>query len=66
MQKVEASGRPAAGEFAPYAHADIEMVGGDDAIAALLEQRHETRSLFEEFGEGHGATTYAEGKWSVK
>lgn len=45
------SGRPEPGEFAEYARDDIELVHGEDAVEALLRQRHETVTLFERFGE---------------
>lgn len=60
------SGRPELGEFASYAQADIDLVEGDDAIAALLRQRHETLALFARFGEKGGNITYAPGKWTIK
>ena len=60
------SGRPARGEYAEYAHADIELVEGDDACEILENQAAATRALFEEFGDRGGGLSYAEGKWTVK
>lgn len=60
------SGRPARGEYAEYAHADIELVDGDDACEVLERQAAVTRSLFEAFGDPGGGLSYGEGKWSVK
>lgn len=60
------SGRPARGEYADYAHADIELVEGDDACAALENQAAATRALFEAFGDAGGGLSYGEGKWTVK
>jgi len=60
------SGRPSPGEYAAYAQVDIDLVQGDDAIAALLRLREETLSLFRSFGEENGDLTYAPGKWTVK
>lgn len=60
------SGRPEPGEFAEYARDDIDLVQGDDAIAALMRQRHETVALFGRFGEEGGDLSYAAGKWTVK
>ena len=57
------SGRPADGEFADYAKADIDFVAGDDAVAALARQENETAQLFERAGE---LPAYAEGKWTLK
>jgi hypothetical protein len=67
MEKTDfRSGRPEPGEFASYAQADIDLVEGDDAVAALLRQRHETLALFARFGEQGGNLTYAPGKWTIK
>ena len=60
------SGRPAPGEFAAYAQADLDLVEGDDAVTALLRQRHQTVALFHQFGEVGGDVSYAPGKWTVK
>ena len=60
------SGRPLRGEFADYGTADVELVQGDDAVAALVRQRQLTLELFERFGEDRGLLTYAAAKWTVK
>ncbi|MHB8800913.1 MAG: DinB family protein [Thermoanaerobaculia bacterium] len=60
------SGRPARGEYADYAHADIERVDGDDACEALERLAGSTRALFERFGERGGDLSYGEGKWTVR
>jgi len=60
------SGRPAPGEYADYAHADIHLVVGDDACEALQRQREGTVSLFRRFGDVGGGISYGEGKWSVR
>lgn len=60
------SGRPAPGEYADYAHADIECVAGNDACAALEAQARATTALFERFGDAGGGLSYGEGKWTVK
>jgi hypothetical protein len=57
------SGRPAAGEFADYAQADIDYVDGDDAVAALTRQQRETTLLFANAGD---VPAYAPGKWTLK
>jgi len=57
------SGRPAAGEFADYAQADIDYVDGDDAVAALARQQRETTLLFANAGD---VPAYAPGKWTLK
>lgn len=61
------SGRPEAGEFAPYAQADIDRVPGDDAVVALASQLEVVSDLFERLPEnGIEGLTYAPGKWTVK
>lgn len=65
--KRTTSGRPAQGEYAAYAKADIDRVAGDDAVAALEAQLTETLSFLgpieEAAASGH---TYASGKWTLK
>jgi DinB family protein len=61
-----ASGRPLEGEFAAYGAADVDLVEGDDAVAALVRQRRLTVELFGEFGEDGGLLSYAPGKWTIK
>lgn len=60
------SGRPAPGEYAEYAHADIRLVVGDDAYAVLRRQSDSTVDLFRCFGDAGGGISYGAGKWSVK
>lgn len=60
------SGRPTRGEYAEYAHADVECVEGDDACEVLESQAGATRDLFEAFGDLGGDLSYGEGKWTVK
>jgi len=60
-----ASGRPAPGEFAAYAQADIDAVAGEDAAAALRDQRRLTVALFRRFGERGRELTYGSGKWTI-
>lgn len=66
MRSPCVSGRPKAGEYAPYAAEDIAAVEGIDAIAALERIRNVTVALFEQFGEAGGDVTYAPNKWTVK
>jgi hypothetical protein len=58
------TGRPEAGEYAPYAAEDIAFVQGDDAIAALRDTARETHALFGELPEER--ITYAPWKWTLK
>jgi hypothetical protein len=60
------SGRPAQGEYADYAHADIEAVAGDDVCEALEFQEAQTHLLFRRFGDAGGSLSYAPGKWTVR
>jgi uncharacterized damage-inducible protein DinB len=60
------SGRPLKGEYADYGQADIDLVEGDDAVAALVRQRRQTADLFEEFGEDGGLLAYGPGKWTIR
>ena len=66
MLANRSSGRPLKGEFADYGQADIDLVEGDDAVAALMRQRRRTVDLFEEFGEESGLLTYGPGKWTIQ
>ena len=61
------SGRPAPGEYADYAAADVAAVRGDDAVDALRQSADETRRLLRPLSETTVAgLTYAPGKWTVK
>lgn len=61
------SGRPEAGEFAPYAQSDIDYVEGDDAVRALRDQEQVVLELFGAFtDESANGLTYAPGKWTLK
>ena len=66
MLANRSTGRPLKGEFADYGQADIDLVEGDDAVAALMRQRRQTVDLFEEFGEEGGLLTYGPGKWTIQ
>ena len=61
------TGRPAPGEYADYATADIAVVPGDDAIDALTQLAEQTPELFRELAEAaERGLTYAPGKWTLK
>ncbi|MGH7579949.1 MAG: DinB family protein, partial [Gemmatimonadales bacterium] len=67
MSAPARTGRPAAGEFAAYATADIAAVPGDDAVEALQALGTETPGLLSHIGETAAAgLTYAPGKWTLK
>lgn len=60
------SGRPAPGEYAEYAQADIESAVGDDVCEVLRRLEETTLALFRRFGDAGGDLSYGEGRWSVK
>jgi hypothetical protein len=66
MLARRSSGRPRKGEYADYGQTDIDLVEGDDAVAALEKQRRQTVDLFEEFGEEGGSLAYAPDKWTIR
>src|ERR1700722_9864234 len=59
-------GRPAKTEAADYYWKYIDLVQGDDPVAALEAQRAELRDLAVSFSEERSLYRYAEGKWSVR
>jgi hypothetical protein len=64
---TERSGRPAPGEYADYAQADIDKVNGDDAVAVLETLAEETLAFLRGLPEEKLAgVRYAPGKWTVK
>jgi hypothetical protein len=61
------SGRPLAGEYAPYAQPDIDLVVGEDAVEILASQERRTLAFLEPLKEEKVAgLTYAPGKWTFK
>ena len=63
----DASGRPEAGEYAPYAGGDIEFVRGHDVVAALQGQAADMLDMFRGVNDADVAgCRYAHGKWTVK
>lgn len=66
-ERREPTGRPAAGEFAPYAQADIDAVSGSDAVTALTDLAVATRLMFEPWSEDQiRGLRYAPDKWTLK
>jgi hypothetical protein len=59
-------GRPAATEAADYYWKYIDLVAGDDPVAALEAQRADLRDLAAAFSEERSLYRYAEGKWSAR
>lgn len=61
------SGRPLAGEFAPYAAEDIAHVSGDDALIALARQAERLLDLLSTVDDAAvTGVTYTPGKWTLK
>jgi hypothetical protein len=61
------TGRPASGEFADYAQADIDAVQGDDALLALEAGAATVLALLEPLEDAAVAgRTYESGKWTLK
>ncbi len=60
-------GRPEAGEYAPYAKPDIDLVQGDDILTALELQIECTLDVLRPIQDAHaGSYAYAPGKWNLK
>lgn len=59
-------GRPQADEYAPYYDRYISLVGEDDILAALEQQRRDMVLLLSCRTEQEGNFSYAPGKWSLK
>ena len=60
------SGRPEAGEYAPFYETYVSLVPGNDAVATLEAQRLQMLQLFAARSEREGNFRYEPGKWSVK
>jgi uncharacterized damage-inducible protein DinB len=61
------SGRAVAGEYAGYAQSDIDLVRGDDIVAALASQIEDTIALLQPVDDSAAGTfVYAPGKWTLK
>jgi hypothetical protein len=67
MTMSKPSGRPAPGEYAAYAQPDIDLVTGEDAVAALAAQLDDTVSLLSPVDERRATRfRYAPRKWTIK
>ncbi len=58
--------RPAASEHLPYYTRYIELVPGNDVMAALKSQLPETIAFLNRITEEKSTSRYAPGKWSVR
>lgn len=59
------SSRPAADEFAPYYGKYIDLVPGNDVMAALDRQSRSSRAALGTIDDARGTHRYAPGKWSI-
>jgi hypothetical protein len=64
--KSQSIGRPEANEYGQFYGGYISLVGGDDILTTLEQQRRDTMLLLSGRCEEDGDVRYAPGKWSVK
>lgn len=64
--RVPMTGRPVAGEAAPYYFKYIDRVGAGDIVGVLDAQRAEATSLLEPITEDRSLFRYAPEKWSIR
>jgi len=65
-RRVPMTGRPVAGEAAPYYFKYIDRVGAGDIVGVLDAQRAEAMSLLEPITEDRSLFRYAPEKWSIR
>ncbi len=58
--------RPRTGDNNPYYDRYISLIGDDDIIEVLEEQRKTSEKFLKTFTEKQGNYSYADGKWTVK
>lgn len=58
--------KPAPGEYGSYYQKYVDLVPGDDSLAALEAQGPVTQALLAAAGEGKAGHRYAPGKWTVR
>jgi len=58
--------RPRTGDNNPYYDRYISLIGDDDIIEVLEEQRKISEKFLKTFTEKQGNYSYADGKWTVK
>ena len=58
--------RPRTGDNNPYYDRYISLVGDDDIIEVLEEQRKTSEKFLKTFTEKQGNYSYADGKWTMK
>jgi hypothetical protein len=58
--------KPKSGDYNPYYHRYITLIGDDDIIEVLEEQRKTSEEFLKTLTEKQGIYSYADGKWTVK
>ncbi len=58
--------RPRTGDNNPYYDRYISLIGDDDIIEVLEEQRKKSEKFLKTFTEKQGNYSYADGKWTMK
>jgi uncharacterized damage-inducible protein DinB len=58
--------KPKSGDYNPYYHRYISLIGDDDIIDVLEEQRKTSEKFLKTFTEEQGNYSYADGKWTMK
>ena len=58
--------RPRTGDNNPYYDRYISLIGDDDIIEVLEEQRKKSEKFLKTFTEKQGDYSYADGKWTMK
>jgi len=58
--------KPKPGDFNPFYNEYISLIGDDDVIEVLEEQRKTSEKFLNTFTENQGNYSYADGKWTVK
>ena len=58
--------KPESGDYNPFYHRYISLIGDDDIIEVLEEQKRTSEKFLKTFTEERGNYSYADGKWAVK
>lgn len=58
--------KPKSGDYNPYYDRYISLIGDDDIIEVLEEQRKTSEKFLKTFTEKQGNYSYADGKWTLK
>jgi uncharacterized damage-inducible protein DinB len=66
MTNAVALARPEPSEHAPNYAKYIELISGNDIVAALAREGEEARSFYSKITEESGDRRYAPGKWTIR